>query len=1052
MKIFLTSLLLTVAGLTLAGAAPKPVPTSTSPIYINDAPLTTATRAPQIDARAFLNRSSFDVFTSIPFVAQNVLAWTNNGVMTGTPGYRFENDTTGKATGKKKKQLIANSKFLQLPSTVFYNDGYISGGSLVSINATNIINPGRIDVGEVGKIILLATNGTVDLVGGGLRVGAASGLLAPCNGINSIGTTFTSESSIVDQYWGAGRNDKLGTNGMLLDLRLAASIYSLPNPRTPLHEVLQPLLGTSRPFTNIFSLPSFSGCSTGYAAYVHTNFNNATSITVNVVFVATNSLLAPDNLFTEVRFAPVSGRAGFGYAPVVEFRSVDFDIVDQRLATNYVTFADSSAVATNITLLRASTFSTGSRTARRPSTYTWIAGRYCSFDFSETNNSVFDSGAFYTPFFRTNMVNTMYAADSVSVGAASSLTLGTTLLGVNPSLSDPTNFDGTINISAGNLNLSGARIRAADYIGIRTPNLISNTFAQLDAPFIDFDVRSTNSLLLVSNIAPTSVNRLFGNISVYSSVWNVDVTNFVSAPSTNGSNVLVAQLNNVRYHVLLVDNCLQSAQPVTINRFAASASNVVLADTLSINSGLKLEAANLTVEATGGLFLPAGSSLAFTNTRRLLNFTNHGLVSVPSAALFGDFQIGHVGAGNIPPLDNFVNDGFIFASSIYIRATNAQHTGGTNFPALLNANGGLVKMSAARITVTNAEIRAGSDLEIHGLNVDLRNTYFSAGITNDLFGRYIRGSLVIDATNSFGDVDGTMTTNEWFVTSGVRLPRRPAQSGNLLGTHITSTAGPLIISTIVWPGTNLGTNAAGFTNNLALGRLTLNGLAGNQFRFKSATSGNALYVDYLELLNDATNYNFALGVDADFTIYFADSNISPQKLDEISGGRVRWVNTYAGVQSSTSLVYPNGVTYTFNAGLVRNKDLDTDGDGVVNLDDCTPIPVPGFDTAGDQCALIPVLPSPLSASRPKAARVGVLAGSDFGLKIVLSADGQQAVLNWNAPARSASRVEFTESLAGGAWQTLTNFINGPDDARVTVRDAAGAPLRVYRVRVDAGKP
>ena len=54
--------------------------------------------------------------------------------------------------------------------------------------------------------------------------------------------------------------------------------------------------------------------------------------------------------------------------------------------------------------------------------------------------------------------------------------------------------------------------------------------------------------------------------------------------------------------------------------------------------------------------------------------------------------------------------------------------------------------------------------------------------------------------------------------------------------------------------------------------------------------------------------------------------------------------------------------------------------------------------------------------------------------------------------RQLHAVEFTESLGGGAWQSLTNFINGPVDARVTVWDAAAAPQRVYRVRVDAGKP
>ncbi|HEY0548126.1 MAG TPA: hypothetical protein VGF13_00910, partial [Verrucomicrobiae bacterium] len=71
--------------------------------------------------------------------------------------------------------------------------------------------------------------------------------------------------------------------------------------------------------------------------------------------------------------------------------------------------------------------------------------------------------------------------------------------------------------------------------------------------------------------------------------------------------------------------------------------------------------------------------------------------------------------------------------------------------------------------------------------------------------------------------------------------------------------------------------------------------------------------------------------------------------------------------------------------------------------------------------------------------------------ISLATDAPEVILSWEAPANSASSVEFTESV-GGVWQPLTNFINGPVDARVTLRDAATASLRVYRVRVDAGKP
>jgi hypothetical protein len=227
-----------------------------------------------------------------------------------------------------------------------------------------------------------------------------------------------------------------------------------------------------------------------------------------------------------------------------------------------------------------------------------------------------------------------------------------------------------------------------------------------------------------------------------------------------------------------------------------------------------------------------------------------------------------------------------------------------------------------------------------------------------------------------------------------------------------------------------------------LGRLTLDGAGGNLFRFRSATANNALYVDYLELLNDATNFNFAVGVDAGFTIYFADSNIGPEKIDKGGGGRIRWVRDFAGPQSSTNLVYPNGVTYPFNVGLVQSKDIDSDGDGIVNRDDCTPIIPPGEELNTNLWfgALCPV---PDLAQR--------LSTPGIGLGIAHSS-GQEIVLSWTAPAGSANTVEFSESLPAASWQTLTNFINGPVDARVTVKDAVGVPLRVYRVRVDAGKP
>src|SRR5205085_10890000 len=100
-------------------------------------------------------------------------------------------------------------------------------------------------------------------------------------------------------------------------------------------------------------------------------------------------------------------------------------------------------------------------------------------------------------------------------------------------------------------------------------------------------------------------------------------------------------------------------------------------------------------------------------------------------------------------------------------------------------------------------------------------------------------------------------------------------------------------------------------------------------------TGKALYVDYLELDNFATNYNLAFDISPDLTIYFANSNIDPFKLDHSTSGRLRWVSDFAGPLSSTNVSYPPSPahplttnSYLFNIALVRSKDLDSDGDGI----------------------------------------------------------------------------------------------------------------------------
>ncbi len=1057
---------------------------ATSPIYINNSPLVGI--PPQIDATAFLNRSTFDVATTLPFQAQHVLYWTNNGVMSGTPGFRFEYDSGGlQPTTKKGRKPKANSRNLQRSSGAFVNDGTISAGTffttfvgfaeptpILFVNASNLLSQGRLNGTETANITLLATNGSADLSNGGIRAAnSLAGFLAACD-TTPFGSNYFLDTKVTELYWGAGRNNDLGTNGQPLTLtNLLGPAFALPRPFTPSHQVASRSTVSRSFLTNLVSLPGgsiflggsnflFGGCSGDYTAVVFTNAdfsNNPGDMTVNVVFVPTNSLIAPSNMFIDVRF-DVSNFGTYGQVPaaVVEFRSVDFDIVEQRLTTNYVTLVDVTGSRTNVFLARPFLTTVGSTTrsvnTRRPSTYNFFTGRYCSFDFLQPGNSPYDQSIFINPNFNTNRFSTIYAAYSAQIGQSnSSAFTGTTLLtagglrqlGVDPGLSDPTNFNGRIEINANRLNINNARFKAENFISIKANDLVGNSLAMLDAPFINIDVASSQPELIITNVAPDSVSRLLGKVSAWSSAWTANVTNITAA----GTNV-----NAIRYHVTFVDNCLQSQQPVTLHRFAVRGSNVVIQDNLAVNASFKIDAGSLTIGPSGSISLPLGTSLAFTNIEHLLNFTNNGSLNAPGAAYFGTFETGHTGPPPKkrrkkkqpppppPPLDNFINHGFLSGASVFVRATNVESSGLSFSPAILSGAGGVVNIVASRILITNATAVASSDLEFHANDLQIGRTLFSAGTTNNGLNQYIRGALVLDATNSFGDFE-TVSSNQWFVTAGVRVPTRPVNAGDLLGTRIYSTAGPLVQSPIVWAGEDRGPTVEGFENNLALGRLTLDGAMGNLFRFASATGSNAIYIDYLELLNNATNYNFALGVAPDFTIYFADANIPPEKLDQVGGGRIRWVSEFTGPQSSTNLVYPDGRTYTFNAGLVRSRDLDSDGDGIVNGEDCTPIAVPGVDTT-----------QPCPGTGAAFAQSKALSTQDIGLTIGLAAGKQEVVLSWNAAVNATSTVEFTDSFSAGGWQLLTNFVNGGAESRVTLKDAVATPLRVYRVRVDATKP
>jgi hypothetical protein len=996
---------------------------ATAPLFINSAPLfSPPATAPVIDARVWINEAPFSVvspnFSPIPFESKNTLFFTNgpSGIlMTGDPGFRFLNNLyDGRRfwmdswVNEGTVSTDHDSFFLFSGINFFINDSRLS---ILQVAATNIISTGPLFSGAHGLIRLEGRNISIPRIS--LRTGNRPAELSPFGGgfitFGSLGASnYINDVGVSDLYWATGTNNSTRNNGAEMPLTglLGFPNFNLPIPTSPFHDVISRFSGfllTNTTYlpggffssgTNSFGATFFRS---GYAAAVNTNTLSPTSSVVQIVFYPTN--VADSNFVTDVRFSAVFGsRASVA---VVGFHSIETDITDDSTTTNSVYLSDGIAVRTNAFLAR-----NQAQNTRRPSTYEvtrLVPSAYVS---GTTGNAVFSTNLIYNSSYLLNSVSNRYAAYAANIDLASSSASGSIPY-------DATNMPGRIEILGDNVDLDEARIRAESAVIIKASNLSSNRLATVDAPIVNFDGRSVHPELVISNLAPITVRRFGGNVRAWSGVWE----NYVPVPT--GTNVAT---NTIMFHVLIVESQLESLMPVRVNEFAARASSVVINDMLNITKSFVVEGDSF--ELTGGLTLPFGMSLGASNLVNVRNFTNDGIISLTGSE--------RIGTDRTLPYWNYVNRGTNSAAGHFIRSTNFENAG------TITANGGILTVDSLRASLVGNPLIETTDIQTNffltttgAVNFVFTNiTVLSAPprlqgssdvriVTRDLVASnsYIdAAALHLTVTNRLDD-SGTNGINHWKVTSGFRFVRRPASS-SLLGTYVR---------TLVTSGqrdhysaaTNSGPFPAGFSNNLALGKLTLDGGNSAKFSFQGVGANNAIYVDYLELLGGAANFNTAIVGASNFRIYFANANIRPSVLDGAAGGRLRWVRDFTGPLSSTNITYPSGNTYTFNIALVTDNDADSDGDGIVNSQDPTPILV-----SESVVLSVSLAPAPLRA----------------------------AALSWSALGYSSNFVEFKSSANATYWQPLTNFAQGPFSWPVMVMDplTTNNASRVYRLRVDPG--
>ena len=723
--------------------------------------------------------------------------------------------------------------------------------------------------------------------------------------------------------------------------------------------------------------------------YFHVSGIGTSNVITWAIFLDDQSL---PNVTHNVYFSGTTPLAIGGGFDTIEWIGAYVDSATGTALTHYLYLNDRTELTTNIPIS--------------------AAGVPDNFTFTATNAPVF-IGSPAPSSFLSGVYGNMVVTNFYSYVNAQ---LISTTTATNASPSNPsgalTNLPDRIYITASReLDLTLAQITGPNYLSLMATNL--NQFdgsagAVIVAPYSDINLGVTNGFLTASNVLKAALPNWSGSVQAWSGRWIFVGTNGV----TNDFRVLLVSSR-------VAPTTLSEVQHLTLH----GTNSVVISDAFNVLSTLSIDAQNLTLTTNGygnGATSPEGelnlvsSAILWPSSLpNVRNLTNNGAIRSQNLIVFGG-----------PPPANyltFINHGLIsdLGATIY---ANYFENGGTF------ANGGLgsFNLQSLNTVLINGSITAGGDVAITAGSLVASNLVLQAG-----------RSLTLQVTNLLTDT-GAASGNSWSVGGaglvGLNLPILP-KLGDLLGTTIFCTApGPSKQVVNTWAGQDYGVSTAGYTNNAALGQLILDAVGANSsFKFNGTGVSNALYVDDLNLLDSATNFNgsqvSALNISANMVIYYAQAMVNgasvAEKLNHLNGNHLRWVAAYAGHFSSTNIVYPDGTTNTFNAALAQSSDIDSDGDGIPNGSD----PTPFFVSSQMHLTLTVTNKPPLTA-----------------------------LLTWDSIPSATNTVDYRTNLVLGNWLPLTTNISPslvppaggwPITNKITIAVTNNPSVpHFYRVRVD----
>lgn len=892
----------------------------------------TLMQAPVVDAIAFYNTGDFDLTTvsnglninqvslavvedALPFSTKDTLYFTNasSGDMLSVPGFRF--DTVTSKTRYDAERVVNNGTIqgediAAFPATFSTTSGTTAlpaesrpVASQLLIYATNVFNNGFLGVGDYGLLHISAKYFTNNF--GSLSTGAVDTADISASSENFDVTNFIGET-----LFASSPEDTTGRGASVPGFYVnPAYVYDL---------------GSTVTNGQNLRVDGLAGELGGGGLFYENQYNFfQTNIYYDLVFVATNGL--DTNIFVNTEFTgfdvPTKLLGDINADGVaVQFGLTTTDVITGNLVTNAIYLLDSGAVVTNVVnYYNASSADDEERpeifeiTTVTPAEFTLGAGvPATNFDGTiiySQNPGVAGFEAYQVP----NDVG-IYEAQ---IGRNPETADGS-FNGVGALLPDPTNEAARIEINAGQADLTATRLRSEGMVIFNITNLINGGATASDYGIASLTAGATNGTLVVSNFVPTNFQRVRGLIEATSYTFQNVFTN-------------ASVTNTIHYHVLSIYPQLRgNFTPTLRNLTLTGSSSIAVNDKLSVLNGYTLHTTNLTVNGALNFTGSAGNFYG-TNAPQLKNiFVNTNA----TLSFAGTFDLGYnTSVGPVPlskrkyEIESLTNFGSITAAASDFQVATFENDG-----TYLADDSGSIVIDANQIgfglALTNApnSLEADGNITLSAPVVEATNSTLYSGLTSS-------GTLTFDVAQTLTDfVPGTPSTNDvlhnfWTVTGGFVMMNKPT-TGDLFGTEIQSIAAGFSRATHVWAGTDMGSNASGFSDNVVIGHLKLSRQsAGAQFYFTGATAKNGLYVDYLEFdLSGGSlfsnDYRAGVVIDPSLTIYFADSNVDPIKLQDAYSNRLVWVPSFAGPNSTVAVPYENSTNVCLlNAALATSPDI-----------------------------------------------------------------------------------------------------------------------------------